>query len=59
MSVLAQNNAETEPGFKTGSPTDNLPPYVKFISGFGERPNWSHDGKFFCFWINRWVKFMN
>jgi len=49
MSVLGQNNTETEPGFKAGSPTDNLPPYVKLISGFGERPNWSHDGRFILF----------
>src|SRR6056297_161353 len=49
MSVLGQNNTETEPGFKSGSPTDNLPPYVKLISGFGERPNWSHDGRFILF----------
>ena len=27
------------------SPFDNLPPYIKQISHFGQRPDWSHDGK--------------
>lgn len=30
---------------KQGSPDDNLPPYIKRITEFGERPDWSHDGK--------------
>lgn len=49
MSVMGQGNAEREPGFKSGSPTDDLPPYIKLVSGFGERPNWSHDGKSILF----------
>jgi hypothetical protein len=30
---------------KTGHPDDNLPGYIRKICGFGERPDWSHDGK--------------
>ncbi len=31
------------------SPINNLPSYVKLVSGFGERPDWSHDGRFILF----------
>ena len=27
------------------SPVDNLPGHITMITGFGERPDWSHDGK--------------
>ncbi|MEQ9309615.1 MAG: hypothetical protein RLN90_09180 [Balneolaceae bacterium] len=47
--VFGQANVEREPGLLTGSPADDLPPYIKLISGFGERPEWSHDGKFILF----------
>jgi hypothetical protein len=47
--VFGQANAETEPDKIIASPADDLPPYVKLVSGFGERPNWSHDGKFILF----------
>lgn len=30
---------------KQGDPAENLPPYIKRVSAFGERPEWSHDGK--------------
>lgn len=30
---------------RDGHPVDHLPPYVEQVSGFGERPEWSHDGK--------------
>ncbi len=30
---------------KKGNPEDHLPDYIKRVSGFGERPDWSHDGK--------------
>lgn len=30
---------------KHGSPDDSLPNYIKRITQFGERPDWSHDGK--------------
>jgi hypothetical protein len=42
----AQNNEEIpQSGFKTGHPADHLPSYVRMVCGFGERPDWSHDGK--------------
>ena len=28
-----------------GSPADDLPPYIKQLTHFGERADWSHDGK--------------
>lgn len=30
---------------KTGSPADDLPPHIRQLTTFGERPDWSHDGK--------------
>ena len=30
---------------KEGNPADHLPEYIKRVSGFGERPEWSFDGK--------------
>jgi len=30
---------------RSGHPAEHLPPYTKQVSGFGERPDWSHDGK--------------
>lgn len=44
-----QQHTEDRTGFKTGHPADNLPPYIKQVSGFGERPEWSHDGKHILF----------
>jgi hypothetical protein len=29
---------------KTGSPVDDLPPHIRQLTAFGERPDWSHDG---------------
>ena len=49
VSLFGQDNSRTEPGLLDGSPTDDLPPYIKLVSGFGERPNWSHDGRFILF----------
>jgi Tol biopolymer transport system component len=31
--------------YKEGNPAENLPPYIKRITQFGERADWSHDGK--------------
>jgi hypothetical protein len=28
-----------------GSPADHLPPYIQQLTHFGERADWSHDGK--------------
>ena len=30
---------------REGHPADYLPSYIRQVSGFGERPEWSHDGK--------------
>jgi Tol biopolymer transport system component len=30
---------------KTGSPEDDLPRHIRRLTGFGERADWSHDGK--------------
>lgn len=30
---------------KSGSPIDNLPPYIRQLTYFGQRADWSHDGK--------------
>jgi hypothetical protein len=49
ISVFGQGNVKTEPGLINASPIDNLPPYIKLVSGFGERPDWSHDGRFILF----------
>ena len=49
VTLFGQDNSRTEPGSLDGSPTDDLPPYIKLVSGFGERPNWSHDGRFILF----------
>lgn len=35
--------AQSEP--KSGSPLDDLPPHIREATTFGERPDWSHDGK--------------
>ncbi|HUG10049.1 MAG TPA: hypothetical protein VMM36_03500 [Opitutaceae bacterium] len=32
-----------------GSPADHLPPHIKHLTHFGERPDWSHDGTKFVF----------
>lgn len=37
--------APTNAQHKTGSPEDNLPAYIKRITQFGERADFSHDGK--------------
>ena len=49
ISVFGQDNVKTGTGLKNTSPIDNLPPYIKLVSGFGERPDWSHDGQFILF----------
>lgn len=49
INVFGQANEITESAKLSGSPVDHLPSYVKLVSGFGERPNWSHDGKFILF----------
>ena len=45
LSVLICQAQDNDQSKKIGDPTKNLPPYTKQVSGFGERPEWSHDGK--------------
>ncbi len=42
---MAQKGAAPQSGFRKGDPAEHLPSYIKRVSGFGERPDWSHDGK--------------
>jgi hypothetical protein len=42
-SHLVAQNATTSK--LKGSPVDHLPDYIRMVSGFGERPDWSADGK--------------
>jgi len=44
--LIVATNAEMAMAQKRqGNPAENLPPYIKRVSAFGERPEWSHDGK--------------
>jgi hypothetical protein len=47
--AFGQDYEKTESGLIIASPIDDLPPYIKLVSGFGERPDWSHDGRFILF----------
>jgi hypothetical protein len=47
--AFGENSAEPQSGFINANPADHLPPYIKLASGFGERPDWSHDGRFMLF----------
>jgi hypothetical protein len=49
ITVFGQGHLKSEPDLINASPIDNLPPYIKLVSGFGERPDWSHDGRFILF----------
>lgn len=46
---FGQASGNTDTGFLEGHPADSLPSYIRLVSGFGERPDWSHDGKFILF----------
>jgi hypothetical protein len=43
--IIASELQAQPPQLKRGNPVDHLPDYVKMVSGFGERPDWSPDGK--------------
>src|SRR5512134_3103329 len=46
LSLLLSTTCMAESGSKEGqSPVDNLPPYIRRVTHFGERADWSHDGK--------------
>lgn len=49
FAAFGQGPVTTAPDLINASPIENLPPYIKLISGFGERPDWSHDGRFILF----------
>lgn len=39
------SNCSGQGGFVGQSPADHLPPHIKRLTWFGERADWSHDGK--------------
>ena len=41
MMTLAHGAEQNRPG----NPADKLPPHISRVTGFGERADWSHDGK--------------
>lgn len=41
--AIATSGAEERFQFRDGHPVDHLPPSIKQVSGFGERPDWSAD----------------
>jgi hypothetical protein len=43
--AFSQQNSNLKNGFKLGHPDNDLPPYIRKVCGFGERPDWSSDGK--------------
>ncbi len=43
--VCGQLALAQSPPARTGSPADDLPPHITQLTGFGERADWSHDGK--------------
>jgi hypothetical protein len=43
--LLSGGVSAEEATFKNGSPIDNLPSYVTQLTHFGQRADWSHDGK--------------
>lgn len=45
----SQENTKPQSGFINAHPADHLPPYIKLACGFGERPEWSHDGRYIIF----------
>jgi hypothetical protein len=47
--LFGQDHVETRSGFINAHPADHLPSYIKLACGFGERPDWSHDGKYIIF----------
>ncbi|MFH0758120.1 MAG: hypothetical protein V2B15_12605 [Bacteroidota bacterium] len=49
LTGFAQGDPEPQSGFLNGHPDDYLPPYIWKVSGFGERPDWSHDGTHILF----------
>ena len=49
MAVILSVNCLVQSESKTGSPLDNLPPHIKRLTYFGQRADFSHDGKHILF----------
>lgn len=49
IAAFGQDSEIEQSGFINAHPADHLPSYIKLACGFGERPDWSHDGKFILF----------
>jgi len=49
IAAFGQDNEKAQSGLINANPADHLPPYIKLACGFGERPDWSHDGRFILF----------
>lgn len=47
--ALAQPPGDPDRGTLDGSPLDDLPPYIRVLTGFGLRPDWSPDGERIAF----------
>ncbi len=45
VGLLLTNCLGEPPSTKGKSPLDELPPYIKQVTHFGQRADWSHDGK--------------
>jgi len=45
LAATASPAAEPDPGKAARSPADDLPPHISRLTWFGERADWSHDGK--------------
>ncbi|MGC9342228.1 MAG: TolB family protein [Bacteroidales bacterium] len=49
IAAFGQDGDIEQSGFINAHPADHLPSYIKLACGFGERPDWSHDGEFILF----------
>lgn len=49
IAVFGQDSEIKQSGFINAHPADHLPSYIRLACGFGERPDWSHDGRFILF----------
>lgn len=49
ITAFGQAGETDQSGFINAHPADQLPSYIRLASGFGERPDWSHDGRYILF----------
>jgi len=45
LGATSSTTAESAGSATGGDPAEHLPPYIKRVTWFGERADWSHDGK--------------